>query len=169
MKKLALFALMALCVGAVLSASPPDKYIAFTGFLTEGGLPVSDSCNFKFKIWDAQGVGTGNQKWEEAHNGIDVVDGEFSVYLGSVEALIDNTAPFSLIPTPHGSSVDFHSSTQYWLEILFERDSVPGFVIFDTRKSLSFAPYSVNADVIELRTDDPDPALTGRIWLRTDL
>ena len=60
----------------------PDQ-VNYQGLLNDNtGLPITGSVNFDFAIFDA--LTGGNQLWAETQNGVSVVNGIYSVALGSI-------------------------------------------------------------------------------------
>jgi hypothetical protein len=140
MKKIATVLVLSLGLILSLQAADVERYIGLTGLLTEGGAPVTGWYDFRLSIWkDATSTLATDKVWEEVHDHIGVQDGEFSLYVGSVEALFDN---------PNYTNMDFTSNTRYWLKIEFKLDTAPigDFVEFDTRKSMNYVPYTISTD-----------------------
>lgn len=153
MTKFAKYAFIALfAIAAVVTATAADleKTIGYSGYLREGGSPITGTRDLVFAIYsDAAG---GTPLWTETITGVIFMDGEFSVALGSV--------------TPFGtaSGLNFHSNTQYYLGITVG----VGGAELSPRKKFLFVPYSFSSE-LELRTSDPASPVTGQMWLRTDL
>jgi hypothetical protein len=66
-----------------VKAQAPDS-LAYQGFLTDdAGVPINGTVDLEFRILEI----TTGLVWRETQTGVEVVDGVFSVYLGSVESL----------------------------------------------------------------------------------
>ena len=69
-------------LASTLAADPAPTIVNYQGYLTDaGGNPISNTVTLQFSIWDASSAG--NQVWTETHNNVPVVNGYFSVFLGS--------------------------------------------------------------------------------------
>ena len=148
------------------------------------GDPLNGISTVTFNIYS---VSTGGATvWTEPHT-VNVDNGEFSVLLGSVnnsdlDPLNDNF-----------QTVNFNSTTQFWLGITVGSDSEmtprkrflfvssafdadiiesdPEFVASEAYgiTSTDIANWNSLETVIESRTSPPAAPVTGQIWLRTDL
>ncbi|MCP3982680.1 MAG: hypothetical protein GY716_25595 [bacterium] len=85
-----------LCVVLICGLSPPALHaqapsaINYEGLITDSsGTPLaSGDYRIEFSIWDGAGTGTGNMNWgTETHDPVPVVDGRFSVLLGTKTTL----------------------------------------------------------------------------------
>jgi len=117
-------------VGAlILTASPcwaeiPHR-INYQGMLTDnGGMSVTDTLDITFRIYDQYSSGT--KLWDETQSNVEVIDGLFSVTLGSV------------------STLDLPFDENYWLEI----DVGPG-EILTPRVQLTSVGYAYRAEMAD--------------------
>lgn len=112
--------LAALCAPLAVQAVPLE--VAHQGELQDADGPVTDAVQFTFRLFDAEE--DGNEVWTEVRN-IDVVDGSYSVLLGSQTAI---------------DSVLF-TEPALWLEITVEGGSpmLP-------RQPVASAPYAIVAN-----------------------
>jgi hypothetical protein len=143
------FVLLALLMAAGAGfAAPLGQQIGYSGYTRYLGTAYTGALDVIFKVYD---VATGGiALWEEdwtlaaAHPQVNFVDGEFSVNLGTY--------------TPFAGSLDFHSNTQYYLEITLAS------TVLSPRKPLLFVPYSFSTQ-IDTRTSDPSSPVAGQMWL----
>jgi hypothetical protein len=80
------------------------KLLNYQGYITDTlGIPINDSLDMTFKIFDA--VSSGNELWSESQVDVSVERGVFSVILGESTAIQDSV---------------FSSFASTWLELTFE-------------------------------------------------
>jgi len=121
--------LAALILVAIASSNAADIGTAFSyqGSLEKpAGTPVTDTCDFRFGLWDA--LTGGNQKGTspQTETAVDVVGGVFTVpLLDFGPGAIDGTAR--------------------WLAIEVQCPGDAAFVLLDPRVELTTAPYSIRA------------------------
>ncbi len=78
--------------------------LSYQGYLTDTlGIPLNDTVNMTFAIWDAHT--DGNELWSETQSLVPVEHGVFSVLLGSVNAIPDTV---------------FTQGVERWLELILE-------------------------------------------------
>ena len=152
MIRFALVGVLALGIPLLCPADTLKKWIGYSGFLVDAGVPVDAPTELTFRIYKQATGDVPPAVWEEAWTGTNIVDvkqGEFSVNLGSIVSL---------------DAVKFQDNVQYWLGIQIGSDTE-----LSGRKMLLPVPYSFKSE-IETRADDPASTdlYTGRMWLRTD-
>ena len=78
--------------------------LSYQGYLTDTlGIPLNDTVNMTFAIWDAHT--DGNELWSETQSLVPIERGVFSVLLGSVSAIPDTV---------------FTHGAERWLELILE-------------------------------------------------
>lgn len=122
---------------AIRPSSGP-ALISYQGYLSDvNGQPINGPTDFRFALYASETGGSA--LWTEMQAAIPVIDGFFSVLLGSVNPL---------------SPIDFEAPTRY-LEVSVDTGS--GFVTMP-RQPLASVPYAFRADVAEVA---PWDGLTG--------
>jgi len=90
------------------------------------GMPVTDTCDFRFGLWDAPTGGNQKGTSPQTQTAVAVVGGVFTVeFLDFGPGAIDGTAR--------------------WLEIEVRCPGDAAFVLLDPRQELTPAPYSIRA------------------------
>ena len=153
--------LITLCLLVSAAQAEVPHLINYQGRLTNGsGDPLEGAHNVTFRIYDAQTAGS--MLWQEAHSGVVVQKGVFSILLGSVTDL----------------ALSFDKPYYLGIKVGTDSEMVP-------RQRITSAGYSIRSEtaeklettqvinavgglVIENRTSDPASPATGQIWLRTD-
>ncbi len=121
-----LFLSLLMCAASLAFAG---GQISFQGKLTDSaGQPVTDNLDFKFRVYDAQELGS--LQWTEDHDDLRVTDGLYSVMLGSVTSL---------------SGIDFSESL--WLEVEVENQTL------SPRYRLAGTPFSFFASTAAYARD----------------
>ncbi len=100
---------------------------SYQGFLEKpAGTPVTDTCDFRFGLWDALTGGSEKGASPQSIPAVDVVGGAFTVsFLDFGPSAIDGTAR--------------------WLAIEIKCPGDPDFILLDPRVELTPAPYSLRA------------------------
>lgn len=112
LKKSIVLIVMIIAVGFAQIAMTParavPKLLNYQGYLTDTlGIPLDDSLDMTFKIFDAATVG--NKLWAETQNNVPVERGVFSVLLGNTTSIPDTI---------------FTKSTDRWLETTVETQTL---------------------------------------------
>jgi hypothetical protein len=116
--------------------------INYQGYLTDsGGLPVDDTVQMTFSIYDTADPVVTTPLWTETHSSITVNNGVYSVVLGSVD--------------PAGNPLNLPFDTQYYLGVEVGTDGE-----MTPRQPLTSVPYAMNADTAEYAIDVADEVVT---------
>jgi hypothetical protein len=71
----------AISVSGLFAQLPQPQTISFQGFLTDpGGAPITDTLQISVVMYDSTGGGV----WSEDHPGVPILEGVFSIRLGSI-------------------------------------------------------------------------------------
>lgn len=108
------------------------KLVNSNGTNPSAACIISNTCDFRLNIYDASSGG--NLLWNEIHTNISVVDGIFSLKMGSVVSLND---------------VDLQNfdRNDLWVQIEFDPSGTSNFTSPETftRSQLSAVPYAMNS------------------------
>ncbi len=118
-----------LSMGGVASAAPLDATFTYQGQLKRDGVPVTNSIDARFTLWDAEtaGVQIGGGSAVFPANSVPVVDGLFTV---PVDASVFGAAAFD------GSA--------RWLQVAVRSPAGGGgFTVLSPRQPLTAAPYTL--------------------------
>ncbi|MCA9256968.1 MAG: hypothetical protein KDA33_15070, partial [Phycisphaerales bacterium] len=140
------FALFTIAIGALLilpswaGAAPLGSTWTYQGRITDGGVPLNDTADFRFSLWDAEGAGDppsgGSQLGATMTiTNVMVVDGVFTVQLDFGAAVFNGD--------------------ERWLQIGVRSPAGAGaYTTLSPRQSLTVAPYAqtaltaLNADAV---------------------
>lgn len=140
---LAAIAAVSVAVTPARSRAAVPEAVGYQGTLTDaGGVLVTAALPFTFRIY-ADEVG-GSSIWEETHPSVDVLEGSFTVILGSTEPL---------------TAAVFSGSSDLWLGIQVDIDTEMA-----PRQLVASVPFALHAGVAmsaivadsALRADDAD-------------
>gem|GEM_PF-1377827 len=133
-----------LCVLALFAASAAEvpRLMSYQGMLTgTDGMPTAGSHDLRFRIY------SGAQEdaeilWEESHTGVEVLDGVFSVVLGSLTAMGD----------------DLFDSGELWLGVKVDSDPE-----MSPRTRITPVPWAMRAGVADMALRVSEEAYTDAI------
>ncbi len=136
---------------------PPPRLIPYTGYLENNGVPVTRVLDMTFWFYSGESE-LATQLLEEIHRSVEVVNGRFSVTLGST---VTTGLPAALL-----------DSSEVWLQIAVDdpTDEV-GATTLAGRQRLLAAPYALQSDRARLATkaSGSDWFNVGSMTLRSDL
>ena len=108
----------------VAEAEPMGTAFTYQGQLKESAVPVNDTADFEFTLWDASSNGT--QIGSDGVSGVDVVDGLFTVVLDFGGGQFAGDAR--------------------WLQIAVKGSGDPGFTTLSPRQELTPTPHAIYAE-----------------------
>ena len=111
----------------IIECNPGDLGTAFTyqGSLENGGGPVTDTCDFRFGLWDDEAAGSEVGDSPHTVNAVAVTEGVFTTTVDFGPGSIDGTAR--------------------WLEIEVQCPGDAGFVLLEPRVELTPTPHAIRA------------------------
>lgn len=134
---------LVLAVALPIQASAAELGTAFTyqGTLQENGAPVTDTCDFRFGLWDAAAAGNEEGDSPQTINAVAVVGGVFTVSIDFGPDAINGTAR--------------------WLRIEVQCPGDAGFVALDPRVELKPAPHALALPGLYTQQNATSPNLIG--------
>jgi hypothetical protein len=120
--------LMVCWPSAVVTAEPVGSAFTYQGYLYDSNEAANNSYNFRFKLYDRPGYGTGLQVGNDVNvSGVNVVDGFFTVGLD------------------FGSDPNIFNGDARWLEIGLNPSDTNSFTTLTPRQKVTPAPYALYA------------------------
>ena len=124
------------------------KLLNYQGYLTDtSGIPIDDTLNMAFGIYDSATVGTGNKLWSEMQTAVPIERGVFSVLLGSV------------IPIPDS----VFEATDRWLELTVDAQALSPRTRITSVGYAYTSTYSDTSEYARNVTADADWTISGNV------